>query len=78
MKKYFIFTTTLSKPSIQQTDIADIEKDGLKYLSGYVVHKFPKKIKKERNSTDNQNLISILENFISDNPRTQRLITTQI
>ena len=42
------------------------------------MHKFPKKIKKERNSTDNQNLISILENFISDNPRTQRLITTQI
>ena len=38
---------------------------------------FLKKIKKKCNSTDNQNLISILEHFISDNPQTQLLITTQ-
>ena len=57
--------------------ITDIEKDGLQYLSGYFVCKFLKKIKKKCNSTDNQNLISILEHFISDNPQTQRLITTQ-
>ena len=42
-----------------------------------MVHKFIKKIKNKCNSIDNQNLISILEHFISDNPQTQQLITTQ-
>ena len=41
------------------------------------MHKFLKKIKKKCSSTDNQNLISILEHFISDDPQTQWLITTQ-
>ena len=41
------------------------------------MHKFIKKIKNKCNSIDNQNLISILEHFISDNPQTQQLITTQ-
>ena len=42
-----------------------------------MVHKFIKKIKNKCNSIDNQNLISILEHFISDNPQTRQLITTQ-
>ena len=41
------------------------------------MHKFLKRSKKKRNSTDNQNLISVLEHFISDNPQTQHLIPTQ-
>ena len=40
------------------------------------MHKISRKLKRNA-ATDNQILISITEHFISDNPQTQRLITTQ-
>ena len=77
--KIFHFSQNPQKTfnSTEIQPITDKEKDGLQYLSGYAERKFLKKIKRKCNSTDNQNPISILEHFISDNPQTQQLITTK-
>ena len=64
--KYFIFPQIQQKFNPLQVYI---ERNGLQHLSGYVVHKFLKKIKKKSSSTDNkkirsQSLLNILFQII--------------
>ena len=54
--------------------ISNDELGGLQYLSGYVVHKFLKKTRKQKN---NAIVLKILENMVSPDDNDQDLIDVQ-
>lgn len=64
----------LMKPSLETTEesqsIDEIEIDVIQYLSGYIVHKFKRKMSKK------EHLCALLDSFVTDDKDDQKLIKT--